>query len=93
MDKFGGTSTIDASIMVFGLLKFCVSTIDGAFFKIITFYVIGRDNLGDARFCVSTVGGVSFMILCLVVEAPVGGRCAGDGLEDAVEGGLAGETR
>ena len=65
LDKFGGTSTIDASIMVFGLLKFCVST----------------------------VGGVSFVILCLVVEAPVGGRCAGDGLEDAVEGGLAGETR
>ena len=26
LDKFGGTSTIDASIMVFGLLKFCVST-------------------------------------------------------------------
>ena len=66
LDKFGGTSTIDASIMVFGLLKFCVSTIDG---------------------------GVSFMILCLVVEAPVGGRCSGDGLEDAVEGGLVGETR
>ena len=66
MDKFGGTSTIDASIMVFGLLKFCVSKVG----------------------C-----GVSFVILCLVVEAPVGGRSAGDGLEDAVEGGLAGETR
>ena len=26
LDKFGGTSTIDASIMVFGLHKFCVST-------------------------------------------------------------------
>ena len=29
LDKFGGTSTIDASIMVFGLLKFCVSTVGG----------------------------------------------------------------
>ena len=66
LDKFGGTSTIDASIMVFGLLKFCVSTVGG---------------------------GVSFVILCLVVEAPVGGRSAGDGLEDAVEGGFAGESR
>ena len=66
LDKFGGTSTIDASIMVFGLLKFCVSKVGG---------------------------GVSFMILCLVVEAPVGGRSAGDGLEDAVEGGFAGESR
>jgi hypothetical protein len=26
LDKFGGTSTIDASIMVFGLHEFCVST-------------------------------------------------------------------
>ncbi len=26
MDKFGGTSTIDASIMEFGLHEFCVST-------------------------------------------------------------------
>ena len=26
LDKFGGTSTIDASIMVFGLHKFCVFT-------------------------------------------------------------------
>ena len=26
LDKFGGTSTIDASIMVFSLHKFCVST-------------------------------------------------------------------
>ena len=26
LDKFGGTSTIDASIMVFGLPKFCAST-------------------------------------------------------------------
>ncbi len=26
LDKFGGTSTIDASIMVFGLHRFCVST-------------------------------------------------------------------
>ena len=25
LDKFGGTSTIDASIMVFGLHEFCVS--------------------------------------------------------------------
>ena len=66
LDKFGGTSTIDASIMVFGLLKFCVSKVGG---------------------------GVSFVILCLVVDAPVGGRCSGDGLEDAVEGGLARETR
>ena len=88
LDKFGGTSTIDASIMVFGLLKFCVSKTADAF------SVIGRDNSGDARFCVSTVGGgVSFVILCLVVEAPVGGRSAGDGLEDAVEGGFAGESR
>ena len=68
--------------------KFCVSKTADAF------SVIGRDNLGDAKYCVSTVGGgVSFVILCLVVEAPVGGRCAGDGLEDAVEGGFVGETR
>ena len=88
LDKFGGTSTIDASIMVFGLLKFCVSKTADAF------SVLGRDNSGDAKFCVSKVGGgVSFVILCLVVEAPVGGRCSGDGLEDAVEGGLVGETR
>jgi hypothetical protein len=26
LDKFSGTSTIDASIMVFGLHEFCVST-------------------------------------------------------------------
>jgi len=26
LDKFGGTSTIDASIMAFGLHKFCGST-------------------------------------------------------------------
>ena len=26
LDKYGGTSTIDASIMVFGLHEFCVST-------------------------------------------------------------------
>jgi hypothetical protein len=26
LDKYGGTSTIDAGIMVFGLHKFCVST-------------------------------------------------------------------
>ena len=87
LDKFGGTSTIDASIMVFGLLKFCVSQTADAF------SILGRCKLGDARFCVSTVGGVSFVILCLVVEAPVGGRGAGDGLEDAVEGGFVGETR
>jgi hypothetical protein len=34
LDKFGGTSTIDASIMVFGLHRFCVST--GHFFKVDT---------------------------------------------------------
>ncbi len=53
-----------------------------------------RSQCRDAKSCVSTIGGgVSFVILCLIVEAPVSGRCAGDGLEDAVEGGFVGETR